>query len=227
MFVTLHPSQNGFANGKHDPFWWYNTKKNKGDDEIWNWNEHVEFEGFCLLGVISRNPSEKRSVKSFPARKKRKTLTNQALAPTKLVFCLVFVGVSEQKTTHLGISNCSLKLRFRYGNTKKVQQYIVQKILKRRFVYLGKHVHLFSQLKFASDFTLFQSQDFRVSDEVWVSMENLRWISFGCSAFPYFCGQMQWNIATNKWHQNQQLDHLYSWGTNVTSYMTSPSNHQM
>lgn len=106
---------------KHDPIWWYSTEKNKGDDEIWNWNENVEFEKFCLIGMISRNPSEKRSVKSFPPRKFEKHQQIKLWLQQNLFFALVFAGVSEQKQ-HIpfGISNCSLKLLwFRYGNTAK------------------------------------------------------------------------------------------------------------
>ena len=166
----------------------------------------------CLVGVISRNPSEKRSVKSFPPKKIWKTPTNQALAPTKRVFCIFFVGVSEQKTPQIwGSSNCSLKLQgFRYGNTGKgTSSYIVQKILKNEGVSIfRKHVHLFSQLKFSfvmknalpkSRFPSFR----RKSEFLWEK-----------SALDIF--QLQCIFLWDKCKEK----HRYSWGRNATSYIT-------
>ena len=164
----------------------------------------------------------------FPRKKKKKNTNKSSFGSNKTCFLPRFCWGFWTKKHPFGdlqlltkTAGLGMEILKRYSST------LFRRYLNEGLSILGNISTFLASLKFASDFTLFQSQDFRVSDEVWVSMENLRWISFGCSAFPYFCGQMQWNIATNKWHQNQQLDHLYSWGTNVTSYMTSPSNHQM
>lgn len=64
---------------KHDPFWWYSTEKYKGDDEIWNWHENVEIEGFRKFSWGDFKKSIWKQISQiFPPQKKKKN-TNKLI----------------------------------------------------------------------------------------------------------------------------------------------------